>query len=602
MASGINIEVSKNDVETKDKEGIDNPGFKTRMANKDRSGDTLLRLSSNAPNYSTAVEIELDDSANQSTNEKTPQQHMTYEDEKKKPLRKVLGQVWRRHWITIVVAALDFIVIIYSIFGIMKVGFTDAAGLFGIGVFVWFCLTWMVFYEYYGAEIQDRIITPFMQKIDEHWTYLKWLIYGVLSMGIIVFLAVDTRKKPIRFLSLFGLAVYVFIAYIFSKHRSKIIWRPVLWGFALQFIFGLLILRTTAGRKSFKFVGDQISIFLDYTDYGAVFVFGSNFKEHFFVFKVLPVIIFFSSVISVLYYLRIMPMVIKKIAWLMHVTMKTSGSESLNAAGNIFIGQTEAPLMVRPFLESMTMSELHAVMTGGFATIAGGVLAAYISFGVSPSHLLSASVMSAPAALAISKVMYPETEESETKTSDDIDVPKMKEVNVIEAAASGASNAIPLVANIAANLIAFLAFLAFIDAVLSYVGSVVDYPDLSFKFICSWILRPFAFIMGVDWDDCGIVGELLGTKTFANEFIAYLDLSHYIENAKENNGGRTITERSQIIATYALCGFSNFSSIGIQIGGMGPLAPSRRSDLAVLALRALLAGTLACFMTACIAG
>ncbi|CAB3989736.1 Solute carrier family 28 member 3 [Paramuricea clavata] len=571
------------------------------MADLDTSGDSLLHLEANSPN-STTIEIELKEPKANAVESPVAKRNLVYQYEDTKPLPQFLSQVWHKHWIMIVVAALDFVVILYSIIGIMKVGFNEAAGLFGIGIFVWFCLTWMVVREHCGAEIHNWLIQPVADWVDNHWKYLKWVVYAVLIIAIIVFLAIDTRKKPIRFLSLFGLVAYIFIAYIFSKHRSKIVWRPVIWGLALQLIFGLLILRTSVGNKIFEVMGDQINIFLDYSDAGSIFVFGDSFKAHFFAFKVLPVIIFFSSAISVLYYLRIMPVVITKIAWLMHVTMKTSGSESLNAAGNIFVGQTEAPLMVRPFLQTMTMSELHAVMTGGFATIAGGVLAAYISFGVNPSHILSASVMSAPAALAISKLMYPETEESETKTSDDIDIPRMTEVNVIEAAASGASNAIPLVANIAANLIAFLAFLAFIDAILSYVGSMVDHPELSFKFICSWILRPFAFIMGVDWEDCGIVGELLGIKTFANEFIAYLDLSEYIKNAKEDNGGRTISERSQIIATYALCGFSNFSSIGIQIGGLGPLAPNRKSDLATLAMRALLAGTLACFMTACVAG
>lgn len=286
----------------------------------------------------------------------------------------------------------------------------------------------------------------------------------------------------------------------------------------------------------------------------------------------------------------------------MQITMKTSGVESLNAAGNIFIGQTEAPLMIRPFLEHVTMSELHAIMTGGFATIAGSVLAAYIEYGVSASHLLSASVMSAPAALAISKLMYPETEIPETLNEENIELPKGNERNVIEAAAKGASTAIALVANIAANLIAFLAFLAFFNGVLSWLGSMVGKPELSFEYICSYVLRPVAFIMGVPWEDSDVVAELLGVKTFLNEFVAYTRLATIIENRTKMTGLRTISVRSEIIATYALCGFANFSSIGIQIGGLAPLAPSRRQDLATVAVRALVAGTIACFMTACIAG
>ncbi|KAJ8320557.1 hypothetical protein KUTeg_002144 [Tegillarca granosa] len=285
----------------------------------------------------------------------------------------------------------------------------------------------------------------------------------------------------------------------------------------------------------------------------------------------------------------------------MRISLGTTAAESLCAAGNIFIGQTEAPILVGPFLELMTRSELHAVMTGGFATIAGGVLAAYVSFGVPAEHLLCASVMNAPCALAVSKLLYPETEESRLKNLSEIDITSRKERNILEAAAAGASSSIKLVANIAANLIAFLAMLAFVNAVFSWFGSFVGYPEFSFQMLCSYLLMPVAYLMGVEWKDAGIVGELIGIKTFLNEFIAYKELSTYLSN-KELCVGRILSAKSEVIAIYALCGFANFSSIGIQLGGLGPLAPKRKGDLAQVVLRALLGGIMACLLTASIAG
>lgn len=518
------------------------------------------------------------------------------------PERNKFYELWEKHGLSIVLLCFTVILLGYSIAAIAVSGFDKAKWLFAITMFLWFCMTYMFIRNHCGAEIYRVVFEPIINAVNSKWKYLRWVLLVLVLVALGVFFGLDTAKQPERFISLAGLFANILFCWVFSKHRRKVRWRPVIWGLALQFVFGLLILRTSIGFRAFKGLGDQVSAFLEYTSAGASFVFGENYTEHFFAFKVLPIIIFFSSVISLCYYIGIMQLVIKKIAWLMQITMKTSGVESLNAAGNIFIGQTEAPLMVRPFLEHVTMSELHAIMTGGFATIAGSVLAAYIEFGVSASHLLSASVMSAPAALAISKLMYPETEIPETLNEADINLPKGTERNVIEAAAKGASTAIALVANIAANLIAFLAFLAFFNGVLSWIGSMVGLPELSFEFICSYVLRPVAFLLGVKWDDCDVVAELLGIKTFLNEFVAYAKFSEYIKNRELERVGRTISIRSEIITTYALCGFANFSSIGIQIGGMAPLAPSRRQDMATVAFRALVAGTIACFMTACIAG
>ncbi|MEL6159339.1 MAG: NupC/NupG family nucleoside CNT transporter [Cyanobacteria bacterium J06623_5] len=397
-----------------------------------------------------------------------------------------------------------------------------------------------------------------------------------------------------RLTALLGLGVFIAFAYLTSVNRKAVRWQPVLWGFALQIIFALLILRTALGLAIFQWLGNAVSTFLDYSDAGASFVFGENYQDFFFAFKVLPTIIFFSAVISLLYHYGILQRAVNLIAQLMIRTMKTSGSETLSAAGNIFVGQTEAPLLIKPYVESMTISELHAVMTGGFATIAGGVLAAYVSFGVPAEHLIAASVMSAPAALAISKIMFPETETSPTQGKASIPIEKCN-TNGIDALANGALDGLRLALNVGAIIIAFLGVLAALNAFIGFVGGLVGLPGLSLEAILAVLLAPVAWLMGVPWADCSAVGTLLGKKTILNEFIAYLDLQALIEQ-------ESISERAIIIATYALCGFANIGSIGIQIGGIGGIAPSRQGDLAKIGVRAMVAGTLACFTTACIAG
>ncbi len=397
-----------------------------------------------------------------------------------------------------------------------------------------------------------------------------------------------------RFVALLGLLVFIGIAYLLSNNKRAIRWPPVLWGLALQLIFALFILRTPVGLAIFQWLGGVVKAFLDFSDEGASFVFGENFRDFFFAFKVLPTIIFFSAFISMLYFFGLLQRVVQAVAWLMIRTMKTSGSESLSAAANIFVGQTEAPLLIKPYIASMTQSELFAVMTGGFATVAGGVLAAYISFGVPAEHLIAASVMSAPAALAIAKLMYPEVEDSPTRGEVSMKV-EQEAVNVIDAIATGAIDGLRLALNVGAMIIAFLGLLAVVNALLGWLGGLVGFPDVSLELILSYLLAPVAWLMGVPWADCGQVGALLGKKTILNEFIAYLDLQQLIET-------NAISERAVIIATYALCGFANIGSIGIQIGGIGGIAPSRQPDLARFGVAAMIAGTLACFMTACIAG
>lgn len=411
-----------------------------------------------------------------------------------------------------------------------------------------------------------------------------------------------------RGISLLGLFVFVGISYLCSVNRQAVRWHPVLWGIGLQFILAVLILKTQAGFALFEFLGNAVSHFLNFSDQGAKFVFGEDFQDHFIAFKVLPTIIFFSSFISILYHYKILQKIVEAVAWVMMRTLKTSGSETLSCSANIFIGQTEAPLLIKPYIYTLTNSELHAVMTGGFATIAGGVMAAYISFGIPAEHILAASVMSAPAALAISKIFYPETEISLTKGKVKIEV-QPTSANGIDAAATGASDGMKLALNVAAMLIAFLGLLALINGVLQWLGSFWGMPSLSLEGILGYLFAPVAWLMGIPIADCLQVGVLLGKKTVLNEFIAYLDLKQLIENSKQlaqgkggENSVSTISERAIIISTYALCGFSNIGSIAIQIGGISAIAPERQADVARLGIRAMIAGSIACFMTACIAG
>ncbi len=394
--------------------------------------------------------------------------------------------------------------------------------------------------------------------------------------------------------SVLGLFSMLAIAWALSVDRKAIKWRPVIGGTLLQVVFALLILRTEWGRQAFDAIGAVITRFLDFTDAGASFVFGEKFKEFYFAFKVLPTIIFFSSFITILYYFGILQWIVKVFAKLMIRTMGTSGSESLSASANIFVGQTEAPLLIRPYVPTMTKSELMAVMTGGFATVAGGVMAAYIGMGVSAKHLLAASVMSAPAALVMAKLMFPEKEHSLTKGKVEIEVERPW-ANVIDAAASGAGDGLKLALNVGAMLIAFVGLIALIDWPITSFGHWIGQEQLSLRWILGVVCRPLAWLMGVPWADAGQVGTLIGIKTAVNEFVGYVEMEKMVAAGQ-------LSERAQIIATYALCGFSNFSSIAIQIGGIGGMAPERRSDLARLGLRAMVAGSLACFQTAAIAG
>jgi CNT family concentrative nucleoside transporter len=440
-----------------------------------------------------------------------------------------------------------------------------------------------------------------------------------------------------RLFGFVGIGVMILIAWLMSYDRKRINWKLVASGFGLQAVFGLVVLKTDIGRLVFQRIGDLITNLLGFQEQGARFVFGNLVQSSvpvtgegstatmvaqtgaFFAFNVLPTIIFFSALMSVLYYLGIMQLIVKGLASLMQRTLGTSGAETLSASGNIFLGQTEAPLLIKPFVGTMTKSELNTVMIGGFATVAGGVLAAYVGMlaGVFPgiaAHLLAASVMNAPAGLAISKILLPETEVPVTAagvksadavvdhapneggwrkrllTSDSADN------SVIEAAANGAGQGVQLAINVAAMLMAFVALVAMLNAMLGWGGALVGFDGLSLQTILGFLLRPLAWVMGVPWQDTAYVGGLIGMKVSLNEFVAYAQFGSDLA------GAQVLDPRSAVILTYALLGFANFSSIAIQIGGIGGLAPERRKDIASLGLRAMIAGNLAAFISASIAG
>ncbi|XP_047452535.1 sodium/nucleoside cotransporter 1 [Mugil cephalus] len=460
--------------------------------------------------------------------------------------------------------------------------------------------------EYKGESIRE-CFKPAGRCFKSNFKWLKWVFIVVVVALLVVWLALDTSQRPEQLISFGGVCMFVVLVFLLSAHRTAVTWRPVFWGLGIQFCIGLFVIRTEPGFIAFDWLGKQVQTFLDYTKAGSSFVFG-DLIGGIFAFQALPIVVFFSSVMSVLYFLGIMQWLILKISWAMQITMGTSPTETLSVAGNIFVGQTEAPLLIRPYLKDMTKSEIHAVMTGGFATIAGSVMGAFISFGIDASSLISASVMAAPCALAISKLSYPETEKSAFTSDKNIKVAAGDEQNILEAASSGASASIGLVANIAANLIAFLAILAFINQALSWLGGMVGYPAITFQLICSYVFMPVAFMMGVPYSESFVVAELIGTKLFINEFVAYEKLSalkhNRLSGLEEMIGGERqwISVRSEIITTYALCGFANFSSLGIVIGGLSSICPTRRTDISSLVVRAMITGTCVSLVNACIAG
>jgi CNT family concentrative nucleoside transporter len=429
------------------------------------------------------------------------------------------------------------------------------------------------------------------------------VLAALLGIGAVAAAIAWAANAP-KVQSLTGLCVLLAIAFAWSSDRSAIDRKTVAWGLGLQIVIALVVLRTTPGREAFAAAGRGINWLLDFGSVGAAFVFGPLGNKEvwprimtaalgeegaqyavLFAFQVLPTIIFIASLFAILYYLGVMQLVVRAFAVGMRWVMKASGAETLNVAASIFMGQTEAPLTIRPFLAKMTQSELMTVMTSGMAHISGGIMAAYVLFGIEAQHLLTAVIMTAPGTLMMAKMFVPETQVPETMGTVALETERT-DVNIIDAAGRGTSEGLMLALNVGAMLISFLALIALVNAILGLAG-------LSLQQIFGYVFAPIAWSMGVPWRDAPAIGNLLGTRMVLNEFVAYSQLGPM---------KATLDPRSFTIATFALCGFANFASIGMQVGGIGALAPSRRSDLARLGFRAMMAGTLANFVTATIAG
>ena len=401
-----------------------------------------------------------------------------------------------------------------------------------------------------------------------------------------------------NYIGILGIIVLLGIAFLLSNNKTLINKNIIFWGLGLQISFAVIILKTSFGKALFFYFNILIVKLISFADAGSDFLFTSFIPEVGydqalinFAFRALPVIIFFSSLIAATYHLGVIQIIIKNIAKVMEKTMKTSGAETLSISANIFVGQTEAPILIRPYISKMTNSELMTVMVGGFSTVAGSVMALYVTWLNNipeiAGHLLAASVMSAPAALMVAKIIYPETKSYQIISSNSINL-KSQDNNLVDAIGRGATDGLKLAANVAAMLIAFISLVAMINFILSLLGT-------SMQEMLGLLFRPLAWTMGIPWADAKIVGTLMGEKIVLTELIAFRDLSDYVSN-------NTISERSVIIASYALCGFANFGSIGIQLGGIGSMAPKRKKDLSKLVFKAMLGGAIASWLTASIVG
>ena len=407
----------------------------------------------------------------------------------------------------------------------------------------------------------------------------------------------DTTPLAGRLSGLLGIALIIGIGFAMSHWRGAIRWKIVAWGLGLQLLFAIFVLRVPLGQEIFRALGAFVTKVLSFSYAGSEFVFGEIGKQHsslgvIFAFQILPAIIFVSALFAIMYYLGIMQVIVRAFAVVMSKVLGASGAESLNVAASIFMGQTEAPLTIRPFLPRMTRSELMTVMTSGMAHVSGSIMAAYIAFGIEARHLLTAVIMTAPGTIMMAKLFEPETEVPETYGNTRLEIPKT-DVNVVDAASRGTSEGLYLMLNVIAMLVSFLALVALVNGLFGWIhGFAHWFPD-SLQTIFGWVLRPVAWAMGVPWKESEIVGGLLGTRAVLNEFIAYSQLGPMKD---------VLSVRAFTIASFALAGFANIGSVGIQIGGIGSLAPERKGDLARLGFRAMLAGTLANFLSATLAG
>ncbi|CAD7077356.1 unnamed protein product [Hermetia illucens] len=477
--------------------------------------------------------------------------------------------------------------------------FCDGYGMLVLLVgFIYFGLFYyFIFKPYVGKPLYKRLVRFCKERLSflGNSRIIKLILVLLVLAALAIFLYFETKDTPEKLTSLTAPVVFLLCGYIFSTDRQAIKWRPVILGLIAQFLLGVVCIRWEVGRSIFQCLGDKVATFLHFTNNGSKFVFGDQLiNDQIFAFAILPVIFFFSFFISILYYLKVMQWVIMKLGWILQTMLGTTVCESVIAAANIFLGMSESPLLVRPYLKLLTHSELHAIMSSGFATVSGTVLAAYMSFGADPALLITSSVMAAPGALAIAKLYFPESEESKTKSSN-IEMAASEDSSILDAASKGAANAIEIVLGIIANLVAFVSFIAFINAVVAWLAYLVGQEDITFEWIFAKLFIPLAWMLGIEWADCDIVAKVIASKTIINEFVAYERLGHYKDL-------KAITPRSVGITTFAICGFANPSSLGILIGTLSAMAPQRRSVITGVAVRAFIVGCIICFMSASFAG
>ncbi|KAI4454725.1 sodium/nucleoside cotransporter [Holotrichia oblita] len=419
----------------------------------------------------------------------------------------------------------------------------------------------------------------------------------LILAAALTYLVIDARDEWNRLIPLIGFTTFIIFGFLCSKYPGNIIWRPVIWGFISQFVFGLLTVRWKVGRDVFRCAGDKVTTFLGYAVNGSAFVYGDILVHQYqiFAFQAVSTIYFLNFFINVLYYYGIMQKIVGVLGSFLHSILGTTICESVNTAGNIFLGQSEAPFLLKPYLKNLTSSEFHTIIASGFATVSGTVLAAYISYGAKAEHLITATVMAAPTALAYSKLMYPETEEIKN-TKKSISLVESDFKSVLDAASKGASEATMIVFNIIANLIAFIAFIYFVNGILGWMGQLCGYMNedelWSVEEIMGYILTPIAFIMGVPWDECHIVGRLIGVKMMVNEFAAFAQFSELKE---------LLTARTQVITTYAIVGFGNPGSIGLMVSALSTLVPEKSHVVTAVVFRAYVCGTIICLLTASMA-
>ncbi|XP_073964598.1 concentrative nucleoside transporter 2 isoform X2 [Choristoneura fumiferana] len=466
-----------------------------------------------------------------------------------------------------------------------------------LGIVYVFLIYFLVVKRFFGSWLSKNVYS----KIDAAGSFLwkfalfRWCSSLAVLAAILIFLIIDTQGAPERLVSLLGIAILLLLGFVFSAYPGRIAWRTVISGLLLQFIFALLFIRWDSGRSALQCFSDLVATFLSYGIEGAAFAFGDLLvrTEGVFAFSTLPVIFFFSMLVEVLFYWGALQWFCNKLGQLLRAATATTVCESVIAVGNVFLGMTESVLLIKPYIAVLTPSEIHVVMASGFATVSGTILAAYIGFGAEPAHLVTASVMSAPAAICYAKLLMPETRRSLT-TVDNMQVVISEDRSTLSAATRGATNGIALILNIIANIVAFVAFIAFINGVLGYCGGLLGNPDLNLEWILGKIFIPLCWVMGVPWEECELVGSLVGLKTVVNEFVAYQRMG---EMKREG----LLSPRAELVATYALCGFTNPASLGIMIGALSAMAPGQRETLSSVSVRAFFAGCGICFMTACFA-